>query len=262
MTDLIDELLEAISKPGVMSLAGVKAERQCKRELATYFKLLGARVKLAHLEKLAEVDSKDLARHAAEQKVKQIVRRASDVLHRVLKANYHEAMLAADEQDVVKEAGDSVSVGPASGLLSSDAEDYASEQAAKQIVGINQTTVDAIADLVADAVGNQGTPAELSRDLRDLLDGWTKDRADTVARTEMADAFGEAAMRKLKREEISYKQLIPSPDACEVCLSIIDNGPVPVDEPFVDDDGEEYDRSPIHVNCRCATVGARAPEGE
>jgi hypothetical protein len=266
MIDLIDylvaELKEGAKRPGVMSYAGVRAENQCRRELTSYFKILAARVKQAHLERLVDADSKELARHAAEHKVKQIVRRASDVLHRVLKVNYHEAMLAADKQDVVKEAGDSVSVGSASGLLSADAEDYASEQAAKQIVGINQTTVDAIAELVADAVGNQGTPAELSRDLRDLVDGWTKDRADTVARTEMADAFGEAAMRKLKREEISYKQLIASPDACEVCLSIIDNGPVPVDEPFVDDDGEEYDRSPIHVKCRCATVGARAPEGE
>ena len=57
MIDLIDylvaELNEGAKKPGVMSWAGLRAERQCKRELATYFKLLAARVKMAHLEKLA-----------------------------------------------------------------------------------------------------------------------------------------------------------------------------------------------------------------
>jgi hypothetical protein len=255
-------LLEVANKPGVMSLVGIQAEKRCRKHVASYFRILGARIKQAHLEKLTGLNDKQQARHAAEMKVRQIARRSSDVLQRVLTVNIHEALLTADKQAVVKEADSSVEVGSKSGLLSADAEQYAAEQAAKQVVGINQTTVDAIADLVANAVGNQFTPAQLSTDLRDLLEGWTKDRADLVARTEMADAFGYAALEKLKREEIEYKQLILSPDACPSCEAIADNGPVPVDEPFVDDTGEEYDRSPIHPKCRCATVGARAPEGE
>lgn len=259
---LVVVLTESSKKPGVMSLVGQRAEARCRKELKLYFKMLGARIKQAHLEKLLDLHSKDAAKHAAEYKVGQIVRRSSETLKTILRVNHHEAILAADKQQVAQEADDSVEVGSASGLLSADAEDYAAEQAAKQITGINQTTVDAIAELVATAVGNQMTPADLSRDIRDLMGDWTKNRSDLIARTEMADAFGEAALRKLVREEIDFKQLIASPDACEVCLSIIDNGPVPVGEPFVDDDGEEYDRSPIHPLCRCATVGARAPEGE
>lgn len=260
---IAERVLIETKKPGVMSLFGQRAETRCARELKPYFKMLAARVKQAHFEELVKSNNKDLVRHSAEAKLRQIVRRSSDPLLTVLKRNYADALLAADKQQIFHEApGDGVSVGPASGLLASDAEDYAAEHAAEQVTGINQTTVDAIADLVAAAVGNQMTPADLSSDIRDLLDGWTKTRTDTIARNEMADAFGEAALRKLKREEIAYKQLILSPDACPVCKSIADNGPVPVDEPFVDDDGEEYDRSPIHVKCRCATVGARAPEGE
>lgn len=256
-----EQLLVEVKKPGVMSLAGQQAEARCSRELKPYFRMLAARVRMAHLEKLVDL-KKDVARQAAEMKVRQIVRRSSDSLHRVLKGNYHAALLAAFAQPVLhKQAGEDITVGPASGMLSTDAEAYASEQAAKQIVGINQTTVDMIADLVANAVGNQQTPAELSGDLLDLLTGWTKSRTDLIARTEMADAFGAAAMAQLDRADIDYKQLITSPDACPVCQSIEDDGPVPVDEPFVDDDGEEYDRSPIHPGCRCATVGARAPEG-
>jgi hypothetical protein len=262
VTQVVGLVVEASNKPGVMSLAGQQAEVRCRKQLKVYFKLLGARVKMAHLEKLIGL-SKDAAKHAAEMKVRQIVRRSSDALSRVLKVNYHDALLAADKQHSFGEASSgSVTVGPASGLLSSDAEAYAAEQAAKQITGINQTTVDRIADLVANAVGNQFTPAQLSSDIQDLLDDMSVNRADAIARTEMADAFGAASLMKLDREEIDYKQLITSPDACPICQSIEDAGPVPVDEPFVDDDGEEYDRSPIHPLCRCATVGARAPEGD
>jgi len=260
---LLNKLEEVAKRPGIMSLAGIQAEKECSKQVTEYFHILGARIKQAHLEKLTDHTDKQLARHAAEMKVKQIARRAGDILQRVLKENIHAAVVVADKQQVYHEAsGDDITIGPASGRLSADAEAYAAEQAAKQVVGINQTTVDVISDLVAEAVGNQMSPAELSRDIRDVLDGWTKTRADLIARTEMADAFGYAGLEKLKREEIEYKQLILSPDACPICESIADNDPVPVDEPFVDDDGEEYDRSPIHPNCRCATVGARAPEGD
>jgi hypothetical protein len=256
--EVINKVVEASKKPGVMSLAGMQAEASCKREVAAYFRHLKVKIGQAHLEDLAKSTNKDQARHAAEMKARQVVRRSHDLLLNVLKRNIADALLVADKQKVLHEA--SISVGAASGLLSQDAEDYAATQAAQQIVGIDQTTVDLIADLVATAVGNQFTPAQLSRDLRDLMAGMSTDRADSIARTEMADAFGEAALRKLKRESIAYKQLILSPDACEICQAIADEGPVPVDEPFVDDDGEEYDRSPIHVRCRCATVGARAPQ--
>jgi hypothetical protein len=263
LVQVCDDLEEACNRPGVMSLAGKMAEKRCAKEVKTYFRILSARVKLAHFEKLANLTDEQQARHAAEMKMRDVARRSGDILQRILKGNIHAAILAADKQQVLHEAqGATVTVGPASGMLSADAEAYAEAQAAQHVVGINQTTVDAIADLVADAVGNQQTPSELSRGLRDLLAGWTKDRSDLVAQHEMADAFGYAAMEKLKREEIEYKQLILSPEACPVCESIEDNGPVPVDEPFVDEDGNEYDRSPIHIRCRCATTGARAPEGE
>lgn len=263
ITQVVGQVIEAMKRPGVMSLAGVQAEKRCARLVRHYFRILGARVKMARLEQLTALKNKQQARHSAEMKVSQIARRASDTLQLILKENIHEAILAADKQQILHEAPSAdTSVGPASGMLSADAAIYAEERSAAQVAGINQTTTDAIADLVADAVGSQATPTELSRDLRELLADWTKNRADTVAQYEMADAFGFAGLEKLKREEIEYKQLIPSPDACEICLSIIDNGPVPVDEPFVDLDGEEYDRSPIHIRCRCATVGARAPQGE
>lgn len=265
MRAAVNLLVEKINKPGVMSLAGQLSEKRCAKAMAAYFRLIGTEVKQAHLERLAvSATSKETGRAAAEHRVKQIVRRKTHLLNEVLEDQIERAFLLAAKQNHMHEAdGDEdLTVGDTSGQLSQDAADYAAKKAAQSVVGINATTVKLIADTVAQAVGLQMSPADLSRDLRDLLDGMTKWRADAIARTEMSDAFGEAAIQRLNRNEIEYKQLILSPGACPICESIADNGPVPIDEPFVDDDGEEYDRSPIHTNCRCATVGAHGPEDE
>jgi hypothetical protein len=132
VASLVDE---AAKRHGVMSLAGMKAEASCRKNLAAYFRHLGAKVNMAHLGEIAKVGNKDLARSQAEFKARQIVRRSNDLLQKVLRVNIHEALLTADKQALVKEASSPVTVGPASGLLSVEAEAYAAEQAAKQVVG-------------------------------------------------------------------------------------------------------------------------------
>lgn len=255
MKEAAELLTEAANRPGIMSLAGLKVENDCRKDVALYFKMLKAKIVPLHLERLTD---KKTARHVAEMQVGQVVRRNTDYLQTVLRSNYEEAWQVAYKQTKIHEADSPLTVGPASGRLSQDAADYAAEQAAKQVVGINQTTVDAIADTVANAIELQMSPADLSRDLQDLLTGWTKDRADMVARTEMAAAFGDAAVSRLSDDGIEYMQLILSPGACPICEDIADDGPVRVSDGFAGG----YDSSPIHPNCRCATVGSRPPQGE
>ena len=255
MKEAAELLTEAANRPGIMSLAGLKAENDCRKDVALYFKMLKAKIVPLHLERLTD---KKTARHVAEMQVGQVVRRNTDYLQTVLRSNYEEAWQVAYKQTKIHEADSPLTVGPASGQLLSNAADYAAEQAAKQVVGINQTTVDAIADTVANAIELQMSPADLSRDLQDLLTGWTKDRADMVARTEMAAAFGDAAVSRLSDDGIEYMQLILSPGACPICEDIADDGPVRVSDGFAGG----YDSSPIHPNCRCATVGSRPPAGE
>lgn len=255
MKEAAELLTEAANRPGIMSLAGLKVENDCRKDVALYFKMLKAKIVPLHLERLTD---KKTARHVAEMQVGQVVRRNTDYLQTVLRSNYEEAWQVAYKQTKIHEADSPLTVGPASGRLLSNAADYAAEQAAKQVVGINQTTVDAIADTVANAIELQMSPADLSRDLQDLLTGWTKDRADMVARTEMAAAFGDAAVSRLSDDGIEYMQLILSPGACPICEDIADDGPVRVSDGFAGG----YDSSPIHPNCRCATVGSRPPAGE
>ena len=262
MKEAAELLTEAANRPGIMSLAGLKAENDCRKDVALYFKMLKVKVMGLHLERWTDryprKDEKEVGRHVAEMQVGQVVRRNTDYLQTVLRSNYEEAWQVAYKQTKIHEADSPVTVGPASGRLSQDAADYAAEQAAKQVVGINQTTVDAIADTVANAIELQMSPADLSRDLQDLLTGWTKDRADMVARTEMSAAFGDAAVSRLSDDGIEYMQLILSPGACPICEDIADDGPVRVSDGFAGG----YDSSPIHPNCRCATVGSRPPAGE
>ena len=256
------QLLERAGRPGVMSLNGSIMEKKAAQVLRGYFEKIGS--KLDDFSRFAAFGAQE-GRHASELSATHLTRRNSQLFIDALAPVYAEAMLRADKQPHMarhfKEADDGYDIDEI-GLSAQEAAQYAATAAGKAVVGVNKTTVASIADAVEEAILNQAGVAGLSRSLRELGDSFTKVRADMIARTEMADAFGEAAIQKLIREEIEYKQLITSPDACEICSSIEDAGPVPVSEPFVDEDGEEYDRSPIHVNCRCATVGARAPEGD
>lgn len=259
--DLITKLIAREAKPGVMSLQGQAAEVRMTKAMGAYFRLVGGALR-TRLSKLGDMKDVTLARHEAEVTAKQIVRRHQHLLGTVLSSHYADAMLRADKQAAFHEASSKATTTDKIGLSAKQAAEFARIEAAAQVAGIDETTIERYADAVAQAIEDQIGSAGLSRLLRDLTADMSKVRADIIARTEIADAFGKSALEKLNREEIEYKQLIPSPAACEICLSIVANGPVPTEEPFVDDDGEEYDHSPIHPNCRCATVGARGPQGE
>jgi hypothetical protein len=254
--DVITRLLEVAGKPGVMSAAGVRAERAMAMALRTYFRSV-TRTLTSRLSRLGSESNAETARHAAELTATTVVRSYSHTLLQIISVNKLKAYRAAYKMEHMHEAAsDKV------GKSAKAAAQYAAESAAQQVTGINQTTVQRFADAVETAIEDQLGVGGLSRALRSISTDMTKFRADMIAATEIADAFGAAALDKLKDEEIEYKQLILSPDACVICESIEAAGPVPVDDSFVDDDGNEYDRSPIHPNCRCATVGARAPENK
>lgn len=264
LAEVLTKIVEAAAKPGVMSLAGQAMEKKMSKALGIYFRAVG-RALTPRLKKLAKKDNAETARHEALLLSNQVIRRYSHTLLHILASHIMEAMNKADKQTVMHEAEPDVSLDATAdklGLSGQEAADYAAEEAAKQVQGINATTAQRYADAVATAIEDELGVSGLSQLLREITDDMSTSRAEAIATTEIGDAFGEAALRKLKREDIAGKQLIPSPDACEICMSIVEAGPVPVDEPFVDDDGEEYDRSPIHVRCRCATVGARLTADE
>jgi hypothetical protein len=243
-----------------MSLTGEMMEKKCEKALDHYFNKLAVAITVSGLSNLAGAHTVLAGRHASDATMKNVLRRQSTWLREAIASHYAEAMRHADKQAAFHEAAKKKNDIDDVGLSAQEAADYAEEYAGKKVKDIDKTTMEAVSDAVANAIEEQLGPAGLARELRELTDSFSGFRARAIARTEMADAYAEASVRKLARLEVEYKQLITSPDACDICIDIEDQGPVPLDEPFVDSDGEEYDRSPIHVNCRCATVGARAPE--
>lgn len=277
------QLTEKLARPGLLGLPGKLVETRCARDLASYFTRLAGLVANAHLEHILDGNpTVEVARHSAQMRIFNLLRHQRPVLQKILAVNIHQAMLVADGMSTFGEAEKEKTgvlqinqikvTGPGNGidqlgLTGEEAAAYAQQYAATQVAQIDKTTSELIADAVARGINDMlGVPAT-ARLIRQIVDDMSVGRAQTIASTEMNDAMSKAAVRKLKRLGIAYKQWILSPDACPICEAIVDNqdaagGAIPVDQPFVDDDDEEYDRPPAHPNCRCAVTGARAPDGE
>jgi len=99
--------------------------------------------------------------------------------------------------------------------------------------------------------------------VNERVDNYAEDllvrRADTIARTEILEALNagqEASWLQAQDDGLlsatATKELILSEDACPICESIAEEGPVPVGESF------SQPGPPFHPQCRC-TVGINRP---
>jgi SPP1 gp7 family putative phage head morphogenesis protein len=255
---MLSELLESIKKPGIESLVGRALERRCRVDLEEYFKKLGTEVLDLQLEKLVESPSLEIARHTAEMRLHNPLRRRSTDLLQILALNIQRAFDLGYKLAQVKEADEEVT--PTAdyidkiGQTGEDAAAYAAETAAKLVTGINDTTRQMIADAVATGIEQRLGVPKTGRLIRQTVTDMTRKRAETIASTEMNDAFSEATLRKLGNLGIAYKQWIVSLDPCPECLEN-EGQVIPMSELFSSGDL----RPPVHPNCRCAVVGARAP---
>jgi hypothetical protein len=80
-------------------------------------------------------------------------------------------------------------------------------------------------------------------------------RAEMIARSEIMDALNAGQEESYRQaQEDGYlsanatKEVILTDDACQECVDIADEGPVPIDEDFSEDG------PPFHPNCRCTTA--------
>jgi hypothetical protein len=67
------------------------------------------------------------------------------------------------------------------------------DQLATRVVGINQTSKDAVAELVTQAAEQGKGRAALADDIRGLFSDWTSSRASTVSRSEAMVSYGKAS---------------------------------------------------------------------
>jgi SPP1 gp7 family putative phage head morphogenesis protein len=250
----LTKLLESLQRLGLHGLVGKQRERQAARSVAAYFRLLKMKMPIDRLAELAKAEHKQAAQHSAEIIVQRVLRGVQPLLTEAL--IYHKLLAYKEgyKQTVVEEVREA----DRQGDVAKKAADYAATSAAEQVAGINQTTVEALQDLIGEAIDEQLSVDDLARSLVDELDGFTLNRARMIARTEMSDAFAQSAIDKLNDYSIQYKQWISYSDCCDDCSTNDDDGPIPIDDNFSSGD----DAPPAHPNCRCTIAGARAPKEE
>ena len=280
----LTEVIEKLTKPGLQGVAGKTVEERCVRDLRAYFRTLKTAVVKLGLEKIVEGPvTPETARHAAVVRLSTAVHRERSLLEAVLASNIAAAMLVSDKTSVFKEATQAFDPGDLGfldidtqtdqdnvdtadqlasqidklGLSGTQAAQWAQTHAADLVVGIDQTTIDKIADAVFDGITQQLGVEGTANLIKDALDEMTTERAQLIAATEMNAAMSEAALQKMTRIGIQYKQWITDPaNCCDECAANEDDGPIPVDEDFSSGDA----RPPVHPRCRCAITGANPPE--
>lgn len=118
---------------------------------------------------------------------------------------------------------------------------------------ITQTTRDMVRDTIARGLGeNLGSRAIVD----ELQEGFafSASRAETISRTEIAEANSEAAMVAYRQAVVIGVQLdkewLLGPNPCSVCVANAAQEAIPMDEPFQ----SGHMNTPAHPNCVCATV--------
>lgn len=283
MTTLLD-ITERLAKPGLMSALGVKRESTAMKELKSYFVLIAKHINALELGQLVATGAnRERVLGIASTKISQTLTRLRPILYAVLATNLQQAYLEGYHLEVLRESSTpqldellrqaskaaraaltarragSVHGSPIDRLGPSGkaAAEFAATQAASLVTGIDKTTRQNLEKLIAQAIEEQLGPDKLARMIQQELQDEAALRSKLIAQTEMNNAFSQAALDKMHALNFEYKELVPSEDACPICVGIAAEGPVPIDQPF----SNGSMRTPIHVGCRCAIVAARNPRG-
>lgn len=123
------------------------------------------------------------------------------------------------------------------------------------LIGLTSAQGQAALKYRAELVDNGLSLDKVNEKVADYADDLLAQRAETIARTEIMDAlntgqdeaWAQAQDQGLLSKEAT-KEVILSDDACEECVAIAANGPVPITEDF------EEEGPPFHPRCRCTTA--------
>lgn len=121
-----------------------------------------------------------------------------------------------------------------------------------RVTGMNDTTIDILSDTIAAGIEYGKHPNDIARDIRDMIAGMTKDRSETIARTETAFAYSHAAIETYRRNGVTRKLWLTAEDekVDPPCDSHEAEGSIPIDQEF----GGSDQHPPAHPRCRCALL--------
>jgi SPP1 gp7 family putative phage head morphogenesis protein len=140
---------------------------------------------------------------------------------------------------------------------------WARDRAASLVTQIEENTRDMLRDTVAQAIEEGWSADELAQEIAGSI-GFSDDRAETIARTELIAANNQgnlAAYKDAASQGIAVqKEWLTAGDdlVSEECQANEDQGPIPLDDDF--DSGD--DAPPLHPNCRCAVAPVVSDESD
>lgn len=115
---------------------------------------------------------------------------------------------------------------------------------------LDDTTVDDIISTVSDSKLAGMTNSEVAQVLKDTFADVSAYRGEMIARTESANAIGDANhAAATENGATTHYWVTAGPDPCEICLGNEDDGEVPIDQAFSSGDLNE----PAHPNDECYT---------
>ncbi len=109
---------------------------------------------------------------------------------------------------------------------------------------IDEETRARFTKVISDGIKNKRGIPGLQADLRKEFTDMSTRRAQTIARTETADALGESFVERAKAMGITGKQWMVTGDPCDLCQDNADDGPIPIEDAFSSGDMHE----PGHPN--------------
>ena len=147
----------------------------------------------------------------------------------------------------------------ASGL----AEDFVIKRRNK-LAGVPQEIYDGIKGLLETAAASGQSERGLADSIREAFDQTYEGRAETVARTETASAYGSASQASLEDSSWTHKRWLSAHDsAVRDSHREMDGEVVPVDERFSNGlmfPGDPDGPAEEVINCRCVSVAATPEE--
>src|SRR5512146_2794803 len=94
---VVQLLTESAYKPGIMSLVGIRRERQCAADLKGYFDQLWKEIGPLGLGGIAKAGHKEAAVQTAELEIRRALRQANPLLIHVLSGHIYLALLDGDK---------------------------------------------------------------------------------------------------------------------------------------------------------------------
>lgn len=128
---------------------------------------------------------------------------------------------------------------------------------------ITDTTNRAVTTALRNGLADGDAIPEIRKRVEEAWPDITADKAETIARTETARAYGEGQIAGWDEIGVKRKEWLLSPNPCDLCVAIWRKGPVALTQPFVSlgetiadqvNDYMDINAPPGHPGCRCAVA--------